>query len=76
MERANKAFYEYNKCLIRESAEDKAIAWTYYQVARNAITKDVYMSEHKRWISCIRDNDPKCLWKKIDWKGNMSEIFF
>ena len=71
MEKANQEFNNYCKCLTGESTEDKATALVRYQLARNAVTKESYTKEHKRWESLIRDHDSKKLWENIDWKGGM-----
>ena len=69
---ANTDFQNLRKCIAGELEGNVDELLNKYQASRNAISKDVFENEHKRWAEAITENDSKKLWQKIDWKGNMS----
>ena len=59
MEKANIEFANYCTCISSGSEDEKRAAQVKYQRARNAVTKEMYVTEHERWKSSIRSTDPK-----------------
>ena len=55
MEAANLEFYKYSESLIEGSNEEIEDAYSSYQLARNAITSDIYKKENKKWIDLTNE---------------------
>ena len=72
MNDANTKFDNLRKCINGEIEGNIEELSGIYQNARNLVTKEIHYKEHMKWKSIIEDNNPKRLWKKIDWKGNVN----
>ena len=73
MNNANDNFDNLRKCLSGEIVGDKDELLNIYQESRNLLNKDILLEEKKKWDNLISSNDSKGMWKKINWKGNVTK---
>ena len=72
MLQANNHFEDLRRCMNGDMIGDVNALMERYIVSRKAVTREAYVKESSKWNKLIADNDSKKLWKKIDWKGNIS----
>ena len=71
MYEANTNFNNLQKCISGDIDGDIDELFEIYQSSRNAISKEIFQNEHKRWKELVSAADSKKLWNSIDWKGDM-----
>ena len=74
---SNAFFHLYNhKINSNASVDEVTIAaqqwWDYNRLAIDMEKKELNTSINKKWAHC-RKNDPRKMWKMIDWKGHSQE---
>ena len=74
MNNVNKKFNVFQESLREGNDDHIAQNLENYTVARRQLYKSILTSESKRWNNILINNDPKKLWRSIDWDGSLTNI--